>query len=259
LVRSTPSIFPMLLLAYLCMRAKDARARLKVFSNVAILVLGAAVMLSPWVIRNYRLTHTFVPGATVGGLALQGGQYTCRNLSFDTDFRTEVANSGIEREAVAAGLGLTIKDVLHSGPLFYSAGDEVAFNKALIQRATEQYLRHPGFLATCVGKNLLNFWFLGKTWSATALNALFQVPFLLIAAGGLCLLRRHGLLDRVAIVVTFLLSIVAIHLPVVAEARHSVPVCALLTIPAAVWIKWAWNKYARKQGRADVSIVAVGA
>jgi hypothetical protein len=41
----------------------------------------------------------------------------------------------------------------------------------------------------------------------------------------------------------FVCSILAIHLPTVAEARYSIPVFAFLAIPASVSIMSIWHTY----------------
>jgi hypothetical protein len=43
------------------------------------------LVIVPWVVRNYRLVHEFVPVATLGGVGLQEGLYMCRNVSFGDD------------------------------------------------------------------------------------------------------------------------------------------------------------------------------
>ena len=63
-----------------------------------MLALGTAVVMSPWIIRNYRLVHKFVPGANVAGLAAQAGLYTCENASLGEPFSQADGEAGLERE-----------------------------------------------------------------------------------------------------------------------------------------------------------------
>jgi len=241
-VRSTPLVFPVLLLLYLGFTANSPRERLRAVLNVAILALGMAMVMAPWVIRNYLLVHEFVPVATLQGVALQEGQLTCQNLSLGGDFYRVGREAGRERGELASSLGLRFEGAEYF-QFFYDPRDEWAFNNLLLQRAREEYIRHPGLLAACIGKNLFNFWFLGKTWQVTELNVLIQAPLLALALSGLHLLRKRGLLSKMGIVLTFVLSIVAVHLPIVAEARYSIPVFAFLTIPASVSIVWIRHYY----------------
>ena len=234
-VRSTPVVFPVLLLFYLGLMGKDATERLRAVSNVAILVVGMAIVMTPWVIRNYMLVHEFVPVSTLGGVALQEGQCTCQNLLYGGDFSVAGTAAGHERGELASKLGFRYEGAQYF-QVFYEAHDEWAFNKELFQRAKDEYVEHPGLLATCVGKNLFNFWFLGKTWKATELNMVIQIPFLMLALIGLHLFWKRGQLRKLGIILTFILSILAVHLPFVAEARYSIPVFALLSIPSSVSI-----------------------
>ena len=244
-VRSTPIVFPALLLFYLVFRVYGMREWRRAVLNTAIVGLGMVLVMTPWMIRNYLLVHEFVPVATLQGVALQEGQYTCRKLSPGTDFYVLGREAGRERGDLASRLGLRFEGAEYF-QFFYDPHDEWAFNNLLLQEAKDEYINHPGLLAECVGKNLFNFWFLGKTWQITGLNMLIQAPLLGLAVGGFYLLWRRDALRRIGLILTFVVSIVAVHLPIVAEARYSIPVFAFLAIPAAVSIKAIRQKYARR-------------
>jgi 4-amino-4-deoxy-L-arabinose transferase-like glycosyltransferase len=244
-VRSTPLVFPFLLLLYLSLFAHGATARLKVILNVAVLVLGMMIVMVPWVVRNFMLVHHLVPTATVQGVALQEGLYTCQHLTFDDNFYTAQNQAGRTRAAIATELGLPFKGAYYY-QVFYDARDEWAFNKILFQRTEKEYVDHPALLAGCASMNLFNFWFLGKTWHATSLNMLVQIPLLVLALSGLHVLRRRGQLPRMGIMLTFVFCIVAVHLPTIAHARHSVPLVPFLVIPASVAIGALWNAWRRQ-------------
>jgi 4-amino-4-deoxy-L-arabinose transferase-like glycosyltransferase len=250
-VRSTPLAFPALLLLFLCLTAKGSRERLRMALNVAILGLGMTIVMTPWVIRNYQLVHEFVPFTSLKGVALQEGQYTCQNRSFLGDFYAAGKGAGLERGELASQLGLRFEGAQYF-QVFYDAHDELTFSNILFQKAEAEYVKHPELLAACVGRNLFNFWFLGKTWRITELNMLVQVPLLALALSGLYLLWKRGLLNRMGIMLMFVLSIFAVHLPLVAEARYSIPVFALLTIPASVSVLAIWRKYSTHAQRGTI-------
>ena len=243
-VRSTPIVFPALLLFYLVFRARGTCEWRRAVLNTAILGLGMVFVMTPWTIRNYLLVHEFVPVATLQGVALQEGQYTCRNLSIGKDFYLLGQEAGRERGELASRLGLRFEGIEYF-QFFYDPHDEWAFNNLLLQNAKDEYINRPGLLAECVGKNLFNFWFLGKTWRITELNMLIQAPLLGLAVGGFYLFWRRDGLRKIGLILTFVLSIVVVHLPIVAEARYSIPVFAFLAIPAGVSINAIWQKYAR--------------
>jgi 4-amino-4-deoxy-L-arabinose transferase-like glycosyltransferase len=241
-VRSTPMVFPVLLLFYLGLIANGARERLRVVLNIAILVLGMVVVMAPWTIRNYLLVHEFVPTATIQGLALQEGQYTCENISSGRNYYELQTEAGQKRVELATRLG--VRSGTQYYQVFADARDEWKVNDALLQGAKAEYVKHPALYAACVGRNAFNFWFLGKTWVVTWLNMLIQIPLLVLALHGLHLLRKRGLLSKMGIMLTFVLSIMAVHMVIIGAARYSIPIMTFLMIPASVSVLSIWHKWA---------------
>lgn len=240
-VRSTPIAFPVLLLLYGLFTATGARERLTAAYRVAILVAGMGLVMVPWVVRNYRLVHEFVPVATLGGVGLQEGLCMCRNVSFGDDLYPVGRVAGRIRGELARELGMRFEGVEYF-QMFYDAHDETAFNRTLYRAAIKEYAGNPGLLVGCVGKNLFNFWFLGKTWAITKLNMLVQVPLLALVFYGLRIVWRRGDLRKMGILLAYVGSIAITHLLVVAEARYSIPVLAFLAIPAGVAVTSIWDK-----------------
>jgi 4-amino-4-deoxy-L-arabinose transferase-like glycosyltransferase len=239
-VRSTPMVFPLFLLVYLGLTANGVRGRLRVVLNVAILTLGMAAVMTPWIIRNYLLVHEFVPTATVQGLALQEGQYTCQNISSGRQYYELQTEAGQKRDELATEIGV------QAGTQYYQvypdAREEWLVNNALLQGAKAVYVKHPALYAECVARNAFNFWFLGKTWAVTGVNMLIQIPLLILAFNGLYLLWKRGLLRKMGIMLTFVVSILAVHMAIIAAARYSIPVIMFLTIPASISVLSIWNK-----------------
>jgi 4-amino-4-deoxy-L-arabinose transferase-like glycosyltransferase len=238
-IRSTPIVFPALLLFYLSLRAAGNRERLRVVLNVAVLVFGMLVIMTPWIIRNYRLVHEFVPTATVQGLALQEGQYACENFSSGESYYVLQTEAGQERDEIAAQLGIQTGNQYYQ--LFATPQDEWKLNHVLLQRAKAEYASHPALFATCFARNAVDFWFLGKTRKVTSVDVVIQLPMLILAACGLYLLQKRGELNKMGLMLTFVLSIWAVHAAVAAEARYSIPVMALLAIPASISVRSIWH------------------
>jgi 4-amino-4-deoxy-L-arabinose transferase-like glycosyltransferase len=239
-IRSTPMVFPVLLLFYLGLIATGVRQRLRVVLNVAILVIGMAVVMAPWIIRNYLLVHEFVPSATVQGLALQEGQYTCQNVSSGREYYELQTEAGQKRDELASELGIQAGNQYYQE--FADAHDEWKLNNALFQGAKVEYVKHPALFGTCVARNAFNFWFLGKTRVVTSLNMFVQIPFLILAFSGLYLLQKRGLLRKMGIMLTFALSITAVHMAIIAVARYSIPVVPFLAIPASFTVMSIWQR-----------------
>jgi len=240
-IRSTPIVFPVFLLLYLGLIAHGARERLRVVLSVAVLMLGMAAVMAPWTIRNYLLVHEFVPTATIQGLALQEGQYTCQNISSGRDYYVLQTEAGQQRDELATRLGIQAGTEYYQ--VFADVREEWRLNDALLQAAKAEYVKHPMLFATCAGRNAFNFWFLGKAWVVTWLNMLIQIPLLILALNGLYLLRKRGILSKMAIMLTFVLSILAVHMAIIAAARYSIPVMTFLTIPASVSVLSIWRKW----------------
>ena len=259
LFRSEVLSFPLLLLVYLVLTGKGSSDRFRVLMRCAALVFGMALVTLPWVVRNYELTGKFVPTATVGGVAAQEGLYTCQHLAWDKPFMMAQKDAGGERAELAGRLGLPFEGHYYYQE-FYHAKDEVAFNTALLKQVSNEYRGNPMLLGTCGAKNLFfNFWFLGKTWQATGLNAVLQVPLLALAIGGIIILWKRGLLRKMGIVLLFIFYVPAVHAAIIAHARHSVIVMPFLAIFASVSLVWAWNEWnsrgQRKTALVELSIV----
>ena len=240
-VRSTPIAFPVLLLLYALFTATGAHERLMGAVRVATLVVGMGLVMVPWVVRNYRLVHEFVPFSTISGLASQEGLYICRNVSFGVDDYKVTQEAGRIRGQLARDLGMRFEGVEYF-QMFYDAHDELAFNRILSETAGKEYASNPGLLAGCVAKNFFNLWSLGKTWNVTKLNALLQVPLLALVFYGLRIVWRRGDLRKMGILLIYAGSMAIMHLLVIAEARYSIPVLAFLAIPAGVAVTSIWDE-----------------
>jgi hypothetical protein len=80
--------------------------------------------------------------------------------------------------------------------------------------------------------NLFNFWFAGKTWMSTAMNVVVQLPYLLLAAIGAVRCARNKQFLLIGPLVTFILYVMAVHVPILAQARYSAPLIPFLSILA---------------------------
>lgn len=241
LVRSEVLLFTLFLLAYFLFTSRDWAARGKAVLQMVALATGTLVALSPWIIRNYLLVHQFVPTSTLAGVAAQEGLYTCEHLSEYESFALAQRGAGRERAKVARQLGLPFEGSYYY-QFFYSPQDELRFNRALLNRVSEEYRSAPGVLVGCTAENVVfKFWFLGKTPQATRMNMVVQLPLLALALGGILVLYKHRLLRKVAIILLYVVYVPIIHAPIIAHARHSMLVVAFLAVPAAVFLAWVWH------------------
>jgi hypothetical protein len=225
-------LFPVFLLAYLLGVERAGRKRSVAFTNVGLLVLAMLAVLSPWIVRNYRLTGRFVPTASVLGVSAHAGQYICEHIAFDKQWVRLDHEASEERENLATSEGFKFEGGYYQ--TFYDAKDELRFSSFLGNRVMTRYREHPSLCLKCMGYNLFNFWFAGKTWKSTGINVLLQVPYLLLGALGISTAFKHGQWKRIAPIVLFMGYVVAVYIPILAQARYSVPLIPFLSILAAV-------------------------
>jgi 4-amino-4-deoxy-L-arabinose transferase-like glycosyltransferase len=228
LVRSTPMLFPLFLLVYLLVVERQRIEKLDICRNITVMVLAMLVVLSPWIIRNYALTGRFVPTASVLGVSAHAGQYICMHLSEDRPWVMLDRDAARERSQLARQQGYQFKDGYYQA--FYSTADELSFSAYLAKRVMSEYGRHPLLCARCVAYNLFNFWFAGKSWRSTAMNIVVQLPYLFLAILGSVVCARNKRFKAIGPMVIFVVYVVAVYVPILAQARYSMPLVPLLSI-----------------------------
>jgi len=240
MVRGQLLLFPVVLFIYLIIFAsKSMSERARNALQVAILCFGMAIVMSPWIIRNYELVHKLVPTGSVAGIAAQEGLYSCEDSSGEPFYLSQT-RAGFQRAEIARQLGLPFTGTYYQ--LFYTPQDEITFNEALLKGVSSEYRSHPEVLAGCSAKNLLfNYWFLGKRPQSTLLNVISQAPLLGLAVAGVVILWRRGVLSKIGLVLLYILYIPAIQAPIIAHARHSVLILPFLTMLAAVSLMSIWR------------------
>jgi hypothetical protein len=232
LVRSTPMLFPAFLLIYLFFAGRQRTPKFTICRNIAIMIVAMVVVLSPWIGRNYALTGQFVPTASVFGVSAHAGQYICTHYSEDKPWVVLDHEAAMERSDLAREQGYHFKDGYYQG--FYSSSDELRFSGYLAKRVFTEYEKNPLMCVNCVVHNLFNFWFAGKTRMSTSMNVLVQLPYLILAGMGTVVCVRN---KRFAMIGPFLLLIVyflAVYVPILAQARYSIPLIPFLSILAAI-------------------------
>lgn len=231
LVRSTPMLFPVPLLAYLVWFEGTRIPRLVACRNVALMTMVMVAVLSPWIARNYLLTGAFVPTASVFGVSAQAGQYIGRHMFEGRPQWLLDREASHIRDQVASDLGLRYED---DGAgyyqVFYKSDSELKFSGYLAHMVADEYRHDPLLFVRCVAQNLLGFWIAGKTWIATGVNALLQIPLLLVAIFGGAEYVKAGKGRTVGPMILFVVYMVAVHAPVLAQARYSIPLLPILAI-----------------------------
>jgi hypothetical protein len=243
LVRSTPMLFPMFFLAYLMFFERDRISKLVICRNVAVMIAVMMAVMSPWIIRNYSLTGRFVPTASVLGVSAQAGQYINEHLFDGRPWWLLDREASRVRDRVAAKLGLPFEDGSQGYyQTFYKSDDEIKFSQYLFGAVVNEYKRSPMLLARCLGQNIFNFWFAGKTWMATAADVLVQLPYLIFAGIGIAYSVKNRSLRSTGPLVLFIAYIWAVHVPILAQTRYSVPLMPLICSLGAVGLMAMLNR-----------------
>lgn len=252
-VRSVLILFPLVLLVYLLLFESRQISKRTICWNVGCLVIAMLAVLSPWIIRNYSLTGKIVPTASVLGVSAHAGQYICMHLSENKPWWILDREASRERGQLALKLGYSFKetDYLREGyyQTFYRSQDEIAFSKYLFGRVVGEYARTPTLFLKCLCLNLFNFWFAGKTWMSTAANMIIQLPYLILAVIGAVLGVKNNQVRVVGPLVLLIGYVVAVHLPILAQARYSVPLIPFLSILASIPLIAAWQKRTQNTSR----------
>lgn len=242
LVKSTPLLFPALLFIYMFVtRGRDLR--LAVAGKFCLLMGAMAFVLSPWIIRNYLLTQRFVPTASVLGVSAHAGQYICSHMGEDKNWVLLDHEAAQERGRLANELGLPFEGPYYQ--VFYRTADEITFSSFLTNRVVGEYKRSPWLCVKCMSYNLVNFWCAGKTWLSRSIDIVAQLPYLLLAVWGCIVSIRAGRSKFVWPVVLFIFYSAAVTVPILAQARYSIPLVPLLSVLAAVAV------FAMKRKSAD--------
>jgi 4-amino-4-deoxy-L-arabinose transferase-like glycosyltransferase len=233
LVRGVPILFPVFVLVYLLIFERQRnRNKLIPFRNIALMIVAMFVALSPWIIRNYRLTGKFVPTASVLGVSAQSGEYAFIHNSGDDDrFRMD-RDAAAERNELARALGYPFKEGYYQ--CFFSTGDELKFSSYLFQRVAGDYKKSPELFMKVITTNLGQFWIGGKTGDSVKMNMAVQLPLLILAGVGVVSSARNGQLRVIAPMILLIVYSMAVSAPILAQARYSVPMIPYVAILACI-------------------------
>jgi len=250
-VRSTALLFPLSLpLLYLWphqSRAEPAAQPRHLLRGILALYFGCIVVLTPWMVRNYGLVGRLVPTASVQGTALHSGYYMCTHTgSAKTTAELDIEAAAV-RSQMARQQGYHFKSMYYQ--LFYDPHDELRFSRFLSGWVLAQYTHSPALFARCAAENAFNFWFRGKDRAVTLANIAVQLPYLILGVLGLVLAARTADARVLGPLVLFLAYSFAIYLPILAQARYSIPLVPVLAIGAAVSLRELARHRALRQAR----------
>lgn len=242
IVRSTPVLFPILFFAGLLLLQRKPRPLHATLKQFLAFTLAMTCVMSPWIVRNFKLTHRFVPTASVLGVSAQAGEYINSRLWTGKPFWLLDREASRERDKIADQLGYRFEDGANGYyQTFYRAQDELTFSAYLMHSVTTIYRKSPLLFARCIAQNAFNFWFSGRTWDATLANIIVQMPYLAFAIVGIVSLIKQERLRVILPILVYMGGIFAVHLPVLAQARYSIPFVPLLATLSIAGVAEIWK------------------
>jgi 4-amino-4-deoxy-L-arabinose transferase-like glycosyltransferase len=236
-------------------KTPDGFVRRRILAGMAICGVTTVLVMSPWVVRNYRISGEFVPTMTLSGLAAFQGAYIIKHLGSNREHFELLNDAADEQIAVANAMGLKMKwpniGRLSAGitffPQFFAIEDEVSFYRELGRRAVDDYAREPKLIFKGIVHNTLAFWTGGKTQRATLLNAALTLPLLALSGIGLRVGIKRGfeVFQSLLIIVVFMIP----HLFIIAMARYYIPLVPFVAVLAAIPLANWFERFASEKGR----------
>jgi len=239
---SVAPVLPVLFL-YSMWRTPDGFVRSKLLAGIAICGLTTVLVMTPWVVRNYRLSGEFIPTMTVSGLVAYQGIYVIQHLNSHLEHFEILNHASEEQTAIANAMGLKSKGVFFLQ--FFTVEDEVLFYRELGRRALDTYIRDPKLIFQGIAHNAWAFWAAGRTHSATMFNVILAVPLLALSGIGLGagVKRGLGVFQFFLIIVVFMIP----HLVLIAVARLSLPLVPFLAVLAAIPLTNWFERFALEE------------
>jgi 4-amino-4-deoxy-L-arabinose transferase-like glycosyltransferase len=170
LTKSTTILLPPFLFLIL-LSAHYRRTLWRVVSCIVLAVFVAAIVLSPWAIRNYRLTDEFVPLSTWGGLPFYQGYYLTTHLLDGRSGRELDYEAGQEAKRLVRERYTPVGQPIDE---FYQ--DRIAYSLVW-----EKILARPLSSAWAFLRNIPLAWFLTYGRLTTIVSFFVHIPLLLLA------------------------------------------------------------------------------
>jgi 4-amino-4-deoxy-L-arabinose transferase-like glycosyltransferase len=238
LIKSTTILFPLIWLPLLMwMKRKEDAPRQRMLRGVVMFV-GMILVLTPWMVRNYTISGRLVPTMTIGGMSISQGMEIVKNVDFDNllagDNYVGRGMNSAAREGVrkAREMGLEFEGDYFI--FFNNVQDEIMFNNMLLKQAIGEYFSSPRLFIKSLFVNAFNFWFAGVTKLTTGISVIIQLPLIILTLLGLYGLRQKKRLVVVLPLAIFMFYYVALHLPILAVARHSIPLVPMMMVIAVL-------------------------
>jgi hypothetical protein len=216
ITRGTFLIFGLLSMIFLLLSSRYRTKETMV--NIGVLFIIFSLPITAWAVRNWHISGEVVLTNTVVGDVLYQGLHVELNDK-NRDYHLIYSEASAVQSKVNIELGIPYKRGFFEE--YYDPRDEIRHSKAMKEIVFSTYMETPTLLLKAMTNNFFRLWFLGRTQKATLLNIVIMTPLLLLAVYGMGLAIR----DRrpVGLILLFTATLILAHLPVIALARHHVP------------------------------------
>ena len=233
LTRSSPIFVVPLLFFYLLYRS-SGRALRHAFAKTGVLLFGAMIVLSPWTVRNYFLAGTPTFSEDLIGIAAFQGLYVTKTEGDGRGYQERIHEARRVQSEIAANHGVDFElfEENRFWDIFPSIEDEQRYNQVLLRNVFEEYKAEPTLLVKHWFYNALRFWFQGATTKISLLGLTITIPLLILGAIGGYLGVRQGMI--IAPFLLIILTVYAVHVPLISHARYSAPLVPVLAVLAGV-------------------------
>jgi 4-amino-4-deoxy-L-arabinose transferase-like glycosyltransferase len=234
LCRSIFLLFPVALLPGLI--ARFGIKNTGVVRYWVIILLITLVVLCPWIIRNYVVSHEFVPTTTQGGIAYFIGNKIVEYYTLPAN----TAGSRPEREGDQ--MYTQIRNATsNENPNLSHAEIEALTDKKLIQIALADVIAYPLRFVGKLVKGAALVWFVGDTGIKSTALLVMQGPLVLLCGIGIsCALKAN---KRVSPLLTILIYFILIQTAFSSYGRYSYPIVPVLIAFAAYALEMFRLKY----------------
>jgi len=201
--------------------------------SLILCVVVAAVIITPWMIRNYKVS---------GGYVVPIQTLTWWNFWSDFDFSPSNLTDTVS----------THYDGLRGGfPYTLSAVDDVRQEAHMRNQALHWLSSHPWAMLRKMAQNLLEFWYLVEGVLRSRITGAAMVLELLLAFAGGRLAWRAGRRRMILLVVMVILYFDAVYAPIKSVFHYSLVVVPFLCVLQAFVLAWFYARVAHSDLRSQ--------
>jgi len=236
LCRPTTLLLPFFLILLLPISLKRKGRNVVLVRNLGVLIIGTVMMMSPWVVRNYHVFGSFVPGTSLGGAAFYVGNHPISYGFAEETIPTEKTWHSYHRLMVQAGP--LPEDEIGQGKMLFRLG---------IENLKEYSVWQIMYIVTSKLINSFMNWDFKRIPLLSIAYLVVNGCLLLFAFVGIFALRGEKL-KRGWALVGVILYFILIHTVIVSGFRYNFPVIPYVIMFAASGVVYLYTKkFSREQ------------